>query len=421
MICRHCSIGATEPESSGSPFCSALLALSSLAGCAIYPRFDSPDVVSLNPLATDPVPALRERELAWLEGSWVATNMVQRPAVVSPTVKPGPSTNEPPLARNINPGSESTGSKRELIGVVTTLVFEKCDPDDGTENYYSVTIETHAGSARIGRTAYLARVVRLKNAVFADLQPDFLAHLSAAEQAVYQHYLPVHWFLKFEQKGSSLELARMNEQWCQQFLLKKPRAVVHARQLDTTGVVLTDRPEALRKFLERIDREAEAFRVTTFQRAAAEAYPAAILKTAVGELVDVLNQHKTELSLSRDEVLIRTHPIDNRTPTLFDTKYMDCVLRRRLDKALDFKLLDSYLDWIPDSFHDAAGRICDFNLSGVLLEVPGDQRTEERKSAFHLLRLTLSDRQRKVVWQEERALDRSALPVHRPGFPRLID
>jgi len=410
-----------------------LAAVSLLPGCVLgpnYPRFEEGAVLSLNPLYTAGSPPLTDLDLPNLEGSWSVTNKYERQRPVQGPELPqaGHTTNRLARPPALTPGPRGHDQNQQPVEVVTVLVFERGGLlGDHGDNTYRVTMETYAGGALEGRTAFFARPVMVKDSVFLDLVPNIVAHVAVVEQLHRQHYLPAHWLAKVEPQGQTLRIGRLNEQWLARLLKKKPRALRLALPwgfvLTNTdalfqpwllsecgdwilGIVITDTPEAMQRFLRRHGQEPEAFSVTTFFRQGAGPCSPETLKQAVEQTLVDLAPAEIAKKLGKDNVMVQVGEIVNRTSEPIDTKFMDCVLQRHLNAESSLRLslhvLNDYTYWFREFAQGAAWRMADVYLSGEIVKGVGQEAAQE--SARCSLRLTLRDKEGKVLWESEKPL-----------------
>jgi hypothetical protein len=311
-----------------------------------------------------------------------------------PDQKPQP---VPPLAEVAQRDAENQHapiSEAITNSVETTLIVEK----EEQSNAFIVTVETRVGGELTERHPYLTQGTNIAGLTFIELSPGFLP--------MQQNYLPVWWLMRVQKKeDGKLEVARWNEAWLRILLAKRPRTLRHALPYDKDGpIVLTDSSEAIQRFLRRHASNPKAFDVTTFYPGGGAHWPAEALRKAVREVADGLDDSKVREALGKGKMFVQVRDIVNQTAEPIDTRFMNWVLQTQFDSSSPFLVLNhlSYLD--SDFAKDIAPRIAEATLSGAITqEQPGDGDTKSRRC---VLRLTLRNRQDKILWESEKPLER---------------
>jgi hypothetical protein len=361
-----------------------------LAGCGtIYPRLDDPGVVSLNPLPSSDVP-LETEAMARLEGTWIATNRIQR-------MSSSPSTNQPAVPRALSdslvPDPPTTHLEQAEVEVVTTLILVKSNLVPEGDSHYVLTIDTRISNDESTRTTYLAHAVPIDDGVLLSLAPYALDHLLVLEHLFYQHYRPLNWFLHIQQGDASLKVGRMNAPWWKNRLEKKQRVALHPEGWGTT--VLVSDPDQLIRMLRKHAAKDEAFERTTFHRLGSEHWPVALQRPIVENLVDA-----APLDAMSGPILVSE--IINHTSYPIDTLYLERLIQLHMTMPHMVPVLNDYLHWLPDFARADTDRMADGFLTGMI--VAPESATDEHLPAPCLLRLTLKDKQGRVLWEAEETL-----------------
>ena len=400
-------------EASVSPLLVPVLFLAGialLAGCESYPRFDRVSVVSLNSHFAAGVPLWESSALCKLEGSWTVTNTYttkrQVPGVgagtmQSPDRKPQPMPPPAEVARRGAQDQPSPISEAATNSVETTLIVEKQEHSHA----FIVTVETRLGGELTERHPYLTQGTNIAGSTFIELFPGC--------RPMQPYYLPVWWLMRVQQKGDGrLEMACWNEAWLRKLLAKRPRTIRHALPYDKEGpIVLTDSSEAIQRFLRRYANRPEAFEVTTFYPGGGKGWPAEALKNTVCEVAGGLEDSKVREALGKDKMVIQVNDIVNQTAEPIDTRFMSYVLQTQISSSSQYLVLNNLWCLDSDFAKDIAPRIVEATLSGAITqEQPGDGDTKSRRC---VLRLTLRNRQDRILWESEKPFERRG-PAAKP-------
>jgi hypothetical protein len=361
-----------------------------ITGCStIYPRLDDPGVVSLNPLPSPAVPS-DLGTVAGLEGTWIATNR-------HPRSSSNPSANQPLAPRAFSDSSIANSPATHLpqseVEVVTTLILVKSNCEPLVDSQYVLTIDTRINNHESQRTTYLAHPVPIENAVLLSLAPYTLDHLHVLEQLLQQHYMPMNWFLQIQQGDAFLEVGRMYAPWWKQRFAKKPQLALHPKGWNTTLLVAD--PDRLLRMLKKHAAEADAFTTTTFHRANSDQWPIELLRPIVENLLDA-----APLDAISGPILVSE--IINHTPYPIDTLYLDRLIQLRMTMTHFKTLLNDYHHWLPGFARADVDRMADGFLTGMV--VAPESSADQHLPAPCLLRLTLKDKEDRVLWQAEESL-----------------
>ncbi|MEI8045393.1 MAG: hypothetical protein WCL11_28550, partial [Verrucomicrobiota bacterium] len=341
---------------------------------------DEGSVVSVNSHFPVSASLLDSSYLSKLEGSWTATNAY----------------------KTYKRSQSSKVSEAVTNSVQTTLIVDigsNADP----ACLFTVTVETRVGGGLTERHPYFAEGMNLGGSTFIELNPGF--------SPMQRNYLPVWWLMRVQKKeDGNLEVARWNEAWLRTLLERKPRTLRHALKFDKDGlIVLTDSSEAIQRFLRRQASKPEAFEVTTFHPGGGEHWPAAALKGAVRDIAGGLDFFGVRETPGKGKVLIQVSDIVNQTAERIDTSFMSSILQNQIGSSSQFFVLNqlSYLD--SNFSKDIAHRIAEATLSGTITKAQiGDGGTNSKRC---VLRLTLRNRQDKILWENEGPLESLEAPT----------